>query len=249
MGKSIEKQCSFIFKKSDRQDIEFDMPESLCSARDFFIPVRDELYIGVTSNDNFSDKKIREITLELGAAIDKNDCNKIRELKCKYEKTEELKKAKDILNDKCKFVWNVFSETTTPPKEALKLLGISNKPDLEFLMGDSVKYFEKSNSGTTSMIIENILRNKNLSYTIDDIHKYMAKMNEKENCEYNSKTIEYLITRQNYNKTKLKELGISGDKIKEVLKSISLKGKSSYYYLNIMETLSNLSKKFLENLK
>lgn len=178
-------------------------------------------------NDELSNKKVRQIALELAEAIDKNADNKVKELKIKYGNEKEFTTAKKFLNQKCKEVWDVFNSKNKKlniPYKAMKALGITNQPSLEFLLANSLNFYEKNNTNATSQIISNILNNENLTYKIEEIHTYLKKSYEKDCVKCNLKTVEYLITKQNYDKQKLEEIGIE----KDILKELSLKTKFKY---------------------
>lgn len=183
-------------------------------------------------NDEISNKKVRKIALLLANAIDENSVEKIRFLKKEYGNESEFTRAKDFLNKKCKEIWNVFEYKNTVlkiPHEAMKSLGITNQPTLDFLLGDSVRLFEKDNGSSTANIIHSILNNKNLSYKMKDIHQFLKK----EKCRYNFKTVEYLICEQNYTQNELIELGITKDIIEKSLSSMSFKNKLMYLFRNL----------------
>ena len=176
--------------------------------------------------DELFDSQTRSIAQELAQAINQNSVEQVKNLKYKYADCKEFIKAKKFLDKKCKAVWDVFAaDILTVPSEAMKSLGITNQPSLEFLLGDSIKYFEKTNGSMTAQIIEKILNNKNLSYEMSDIHRYLSDMYKRENIQYNSNTAIFLITKQSYDKQKLSELGISE---KTALKSISPTQKIKY---------------------
>ena len=110
-----------------------------------------------------------------------------------------------------KEIWNVFENKNTLiklPKEAMKALGITNQPSLEFLLGNSIRYYEKDGGNTTSVTIYSILNNKNLDYTIEDVHKFLRTAAIKEKLNFNLNTVKYLITEQNYTKLNLQDLGV-----------------------------------------
>ena len=164
---------------------------------------------------------------ELANAINSNSSEQIRELKSKYANSKEFLKAKKFLDDKCKQTWNVFSSNPFKlPKEAMKTLGITNQPSLDFLLGDSLRYFEKSGGDMTVKIIKNILNNKNLNYTTEDLHKFIQTLCKNQAIKLNKNTIYYLITEQKYDKQKLHELGIDE---KQALNGINLTEKIKYY--------------------
>ena len=172
----------------------------------------------------------RKIIKQLAIAIDNNSVEQIKYLKNKYGNTKEFKEAKEYLNKECKKVWSVYTSNKNLPKEALKTLGITNQPDLEFILGNSVKYYEKDNSDTTSHIIDTTIKNENLSYTIEDIHKYLKDMNIKKKCKYNFNTVKYLIAEQNYTREKLYDLGIESGTIDTALKHLPLKFKLKFLF-------------------
>lgn len=179
------------------------------------------------STDITTNIKTQQIVQELTNALNKNSVTEIKILKRKYENSQDFAQAKKILNTKCKELWNVY-EAKNCPKEAMKALGISNQPDLDTILGNSVRYFEKDNKDTTSYIISSILNNKNMTYTIEDIHNYLIKMHQKEQCHYNLKTVEYLINKQNYTAEQLKSLGITFKEIKQVSKSLPIKKQINF---------------------
>ena len=111
---------------------------------------------------------------------------------------------------------------------AMKSLGITNQPTLEFLLGDSIHLFEKDNGNSTANIISSILKNDNLTYKIEDIHNFLKKENE----HYNFRTVAYLISEQNYDRRKLLELGIKKDTVEQALKTIPIKARLRYCLRN-----------------
>lgn len=231
MGKTVEEICNVLISKHSKNfEVDFSLAEktqkkTLTSCVCCSNPIKNNPYQAFFDDENLYNNLERKITTELAQAIDDNSVEKIKYLKNKYGDKKEFKSAKEFLNKKCKEIWNVYEKTNRIPKEAMKCLGISNQPDLDFILGNSLKYFEKDNSDTTSYIISSTLKNENLSYTMDDIHNYLKKSN----CKYNSKTIKYLITEQNYKKEKLADLGIEKDVLKNVLKELSLKQKIKYF--------------------
>lgn len=180
--------------------------------------------------DELFDSKTRTIAQELAQALNQNSVERIKELKYIYSDCKEFVKAKKVLDKKCKEVYNPFENPNNMPVEAMKSLGITNQPSLEFLLGDSVRYFEKTNGSMTAQIIENTLNNKNLEYTMADIHAYLARLHKKEGCNYNPNTITYLINKQNYNKEKLTELGIN---TKKSTKNLSVSEYLKYIIRNL----------------
>ena len=171
--------------------------------------------------DELSNKLVYKIAKALAIAIDNNDVQEIKLLKTQYSQTKEFSKAKDFLNQECKSVWNVFenkNKKMNVPKQALKALGITNNPSLDFLLGNSIRYFEKNNSNTTVNIIESILKNPNLDYTIQDIYDYLKFMYLNKNCRYNLTTLAYLLKQYNYDKKTLTSVGVDKKAIKQILK-------------------------------
>ena len=105
----------------------------------------------------------------------------------------------------------------------MKVLGITNCPDLDSLLADCINYYEKDGKSVTSCAIASILKNNNMSYDIEDIHKYLEKMYKTNRTKYNFNTIKYLISEHKYNKDKLKSLGVDKEQISKVLKTLPFK--------------------------
>lgn len=236
MGKTVEEICNVLISKySQNLGVDFALPEKqalktlfscvCCSAVN-----KNNPYGLFFADENLYDNLERAICSELAKALDKNSVERIKYLKNKYGNLREFKNAKEFLNKKCKEIWNVYENTQNLPKEAMKCLGITNLPDLDFILGNSIKYYEKDNSDTTSYIISSTLKNSNLSYTMNDIHKYLKEMNKKSDCKYNFKTVRYLIKEQNYTKEKLSDLGIEKDTIMQALKSLPLKHRLKFLF-------------------
>ncbi len=183
-------------------------------------------------NSELSDKKVRKIAQKLAKAVDSNSVEEVKRLKEEFRNEKEFVKAKKFLNDKCKQIWNVYDNPTNVPKAAMKSLGITNQPTLEFLLDNCVKYFEKDGGNATAKTIESILNNKNMDYTIEDICKYLIDKNSKEGCNYNPQTVKYLIQKHDYDVEHLIQLGVSKDEIKEILKSVPLKQRVKYSFKN-----------------
>ncbi len=186
-------------------------------------------------NDELSDKKIRQIAYELALAIDKNSVSAVKQLKSKYGQEKEFLKAKEFLNQRCKEVWDVFENKefkTCPPHEAMKVLGITNHPSLDFLLENSLNYFEKDNGSTTVSIILSILNNKNLNYSFDDIYNFLKTKHQKEQCKYNLITVSYLASKLDFNKEKLYPLGVEQQVLNDIYKSLPLKDKLKYFFKN-----------------
>lgn len=233
MGKTVEDICNLLTLNNELcfENKKRVKRVSLCDS------ITDSMQNVTAANpflsDCFSDIKMYRLAQELATAIDKNNIDEIKELKALYGDTKDFVKAKKLLNDKCKEVWSVYSSSNAP-KDAMKALGITNQPDLDFILGNSIRHFEKDNGDTTSYIITSTLNNKNMNYTIDDIHEYLIKMNKKEKCNYNFKTVSYLISQHKYDNIKLKELGIDDITIAKALKTLKI-GKRAKYYINNMK--------------
>lgn len=236
MGKTVEEICNILVSRhcenlgTDFSAMKNNGRKTLSSCVCCSSPDKNNPYGAFFDHDNLYNKLERAITQELALALDNNLVEKIKHLKKKYGHLEEFKSAKEFLNKKCKEVWNVYENSQNLPKEAMKCLGITNQPDLDFILGNSLKYYEKDNSDTTSYIISATLKNENLSYTIDDIHKYLKEMNKKSKCRYNFKTILYLIREQNYTKEKLADLGADKNTVETALKSLPLKYRLKFLF-------------------
>ncbi len=172
---------------------------------------------GLTLNDELSDTQVYNLALKLACAIDKNSTQEIRTLKQQYANTIEFSKAKDYLNRCCKQVWDVFDKnynSSKVPLDAMKTLGITNKPSLDFLLENSLKYYEKDGGTTSVDIITNILNNKNSGYTFEDIYKYL-KVNRTK-FQLNQLTVSYLARQLDYNCEKLESIGILHQQYKKI---------------------------------
>jgi hypothetical protein len=186
----------------------------------FFLNSNNELCL----NYELSNKLTAKITFELAKAIDKNSVLEIKYLKQKYINTKEFLWAKNYLDKKCKEVWCVFEKNISQikvPKEAMKALGITNQPPLDFLLADSLNYFEKDNGSTTVDIISSILKNEKINYSFNDIYLYLIK----NKTHYNMKTLSYLCEKLEYNQQKLTPLGISKQDVMSVWNNLPLKNK------------------------
>lgn len=187
--------------------------------------------------DELRNEKVRTLIFELANAIDKNSGEEVRILKNLYGTSKEFAAAKKFLNKKCKDVWDVFENKKvkmTLPQNAMKALGITNKPDLGFLLGNSLKYFEKENSEVTANIISSVLSNVNLDYSLDDICEYLQQAHKKRVFEYNMNTVKFLAHSLTFNRKKLDFLGISNRQMSNIFKDLPLKEKISCiknYYL------------------
>ena len=69
----------------------------------------------------------------------------------------------------------------------MKTLGITNLPSLEFMLDESVRFYENDGGSTTVDIIRSILTNKNLDYTFEDIYEFLLSAHKKYCCDYNLK--------------------------------------------------------------
>ena len=197
--------------------------------------------------ENLRDEKLRTLIYELANAIDKNSIAEVKNLKSLYGTSKEFAQAKNFLNKKCKEIWNVHDNKKQKmklPKEAMKALGISNQPTLDFLLGNSLKYFEKDNSQTTAKIIQSTLDNVNIDYTFDDICEYLKNAHHKKVFEYNFHTVKYLAQHTKFDKSKLTKLEISKQQIDPIFKTLSFKEKFyciKNYYLKMLLKNINLS--------
>lgn len=177
------------------------------------------------------DRKAMDIAVKLAMAIDKNSVNDIKYLKSKYGSEKEFCAAKEYLDRKAKQVWDVFQDKNTKisvPREAMKSLGITNLPSLEFMLGDSVKFFESDGGFTTVEIIRFILSNKNLNYSFEDIYSYLLLAHKKYCCSFNLKTVNYLIQWLDCDVEKLIALGIDKETIMIALQEFSFITKLKY---------------------
>ena len=195
------------------------------------IDFTDNIQDGFSFNTELSNAKVRLIVQKLARAIDLNSVQTVKNIKAEFGKEKEFSKAQKIINNKCKLVWNVYDNPTNVPYEAMKALGVTNQPDLDSLLGNSVKFFENDNDKTTVEIISSILSNKNLDYTIENIHKYLSDKHLKEKCKYNKNTIKYLILTHNYTEKNLIDLGVEKTQIKEIIKSLSIEEKFKHLAL------------------
>jgi hypothetical protein len=178
--------------------------------------------LGLCHNSELSDKKSIMIAIELAKAIDKNSASTVKEIKAKYCQTKEFAQVKDFLNKKCKQVWNVYENPKNVPFEAMRALGITNKPSLENLLDDTLKIFEKDNGITTVEVIQSILNNKNFGYSFEDIYNFLKSYKIRTNCKFNLLTVSYLLKKSDYNKSKIKNLGIEPKIIDKIIKTLPL---------------------------
>jgi len=178
--------------------------------------------------ESLRNESLRNLIFELARAIDANSEMEVKRLKVKYGDTKDFAQAKMFLDRKCKEIWNVFDHKNDElklPKRAMKVLGISNQPSLDFLFEDSLKYFEKENSTTTVDIIKSVLNNKNMDYSFEDILKYLKTMHKKRIFDYNLHTVRFLARRLNFDKNKLNYLGIKAEQIGSIFKTLSISEK------------------------
>jgi hypothetical protein len=185
-----------------------------------YLDYDNNLYI----NDELPNKLSAQIAFELAQAIDKNSVEKVKQIKQKYLNTKEFLLAKEYLNKKCKEVWSVYDKKIPAkiiPKEAMKTLGITNQPTLDFLLADSLNFYEKDNGATTVDIISSILKNEKFQYSFQDIYNYLKKKKTK----YNLITVSYLCEKLDYNPEKLIPLGIDKNVTWQIFKNLSLKNK------------------------
>ncbi len=179
------------------------------------------------------DKKAMDIALKLAQAIDKDCVNDVKYLKNKYGNDKEFSSAKEYLNRKAKQVWDVFenrNKNMNVPRNSMKTLGITNIPSLNFMLEESVRFFENDGGSTTVDVIRSILTNKNLNYSVDDIYEYLLFAHKKHCCDYNLKTVTYLITLLDCDTRKLSALGVEDKTIMTALQSFSLKAKLKYLF-------------------
>lgn len=195
--------------------------------------VKDSKYTSLMFlNSELSNKHAIFLAKELAKAIDKNAVNDIKYLKNKYVQSKEFAQAKEFLNKKCKEVWNVFeykNKELHPPKEAMKALGITNCPSLDFLLKDSLTIYENDNGTTTVDIITNILNNKNLSYSFDDIYNYLKNTAQKYQLKFNPKTVHYLTLQTDFDFAKLSDLNINKQMINQIQQQLKISQKLRYY--------------------
>ncbi len=182
-------------------------------------------------NDELADKKVYELAKKLSEAIDKNSVIEIKRLKYEYGHTEEFAKAKEFLNKKCKKVWDVFENKHFKlkiPQQAMKALGITNRPSLEYLLADSLKYFEKDNGSTTVDIIKSVIENPNIDYSFDEIFDYLKTMHKTEKCQYNFVTVKYIADKLNYDRKALEQIGVDKKCLSKIFKTLSFKNKMKF---------------------
>lgn len=178
----------------------------------------------ITLNDELSDKTVYKIACELALAIDNNSTDEVKKIKVQYGNTKEFAKAKEFLNKECKQVWDVCENKTKKlkvPQNAMKTLGITNKPTLDFFLANSIKYFEKDGGKTTAKILSSVLNNPNLDYTFDDILEYLRANFNKKRSRYNFETIKFLAEQSDYNLYRVSAITSDRDLMKKIFKSLS----------------------------
>lgn len=218
-----------LTEDAELHTVNFSSNQSLESCVNYFT----ENPYGLCVNSELPDKKAIYLAVKLAKAIDKNSPSEVKRLKAQYGSTKEFAYAKEFLNRKSKQVWDVFNSRNKKinvPRESLNTLGITNLPSLEFMLGDSLKFFEKDGSPTTVDIIRSILKNKNLNYTFNDIYDYLLYAHKKYCCEYNLKTVTYLITWLDCDVSKLSALGIDDKTIIKALEAFPLTTKLKYLF-------------------
>jgi len=178
-----------------------------------------------------TDVKVYNIALKLAQALDKNSVAEIKLLKQQYKGQKEFLKAREYLSRISKKIFDVYDKNynaANMPEKAMLTLGITNIPSLDFLLLNSLTYFEKDGGSTTVDIISSILKNKNLHYSFDDIYNYL-KLN-KTKIKYNQITANYLAQKLAYNSSKIEALGITPKKtyIKEKIENSFINLKKAF---------------------
>lgn len=232
--KTVEDICNYIIQ-NENAGIFNTEKVSVCRLQDIinFNVICSNPYESMFYTDKLYDPLVRKITLELACAIDDNSALKVKKLKEKYGELKEFVISKKILNEKCKEVWNVYTPLKNIPKDAMKMLGITNCPDLDFLLNDCIRTYEKDNSYTTKYAINAILKNKNIPYDMNDIHNYLQLMYKKYGVSYNFITVSYLISKHSYDYYKLKSIGVNFDTVKKAFKILNLKDKLKFIFSNL----------------
>lgn len=192
----------------------------------------------VSFEEELYDKLTFDLIVKLAKAVDTNNVIKIRQLKVQYGNTKEFANAKDFLNDKCKKVWNVLDSKNIQlkvPHDAMKTLGISNQPTLDFLLKNSIEFLEKDSASTTVKIINSILENKNIKYDIEDTYSYLKTMYKQKSYKYNLITLTYMLKKLGYDKSKIIELGANKQLLKNAFKRLNFVEKVKYIYVNYLK--------------
>jgi hypothetical protein len=231
MGKTVEEICNEIINNRGERMPKFKTTSrTLSSCLECNIPNNPYGSIALYSDEGLYDKLERIITQKLADAIDQNSPYKIKQLKEEYGHLKEFANAKKYLNQKSKEIWNVYAKQKNVPKDAMKALGISNCPDLDSLLYSCIKCFEQDGKNTTAIAIDSILNNENMSYTMEDIHKYLETMHKSKAVEYNFNTIRYLIYKHHYEREKLASLGVEKEMLNKVLKDLPLKIRLKFLF-------------------
>lgn len=243
MGKTVEDICKLMSKTvcfdSDSLRSAAKMHKTLSSATDYNIVQSGKNYLPLYEDDELYNKLQRAITKELASALDRNSVKDIKYLKEKYGHLEEFSVAKSFLNRKCKEIWNVYKPLNKIPKEAMKALGITNIPTLDVLLDTAIK-FENDKSEILPSVIDSVLKNVNMDYRIEDIHKYLRQMYIKRKYKCNSKTAQYLIKEHNYTQEQLCDLGAGKVVIKAAISELNLKCKIRYFAALVNSKLKSL---------
>ena len=242
MGKTLE-QKSFnnideVFLKRKNNKLKFVQlgePEVNCQTLTSCVQYINRHSGKCVVNEELPDKNVYLIALELAKAIDRNSVIDIKKLKALYGYSKEFLSAKEFLNQKCKQVWDVCEnkhKKMEVPAAAMRTLGITNVPSLDFFLANCIKYSEKPDSKATANVIASILSNPNIDYTLDEIYDYMKSKYVKDGCRYSFITVAYVASKFDYNREKLLELGADEGLIKQIFKSLSLKEKFRYLLTN-----------------
>ena len=197
----------------------------------------------VILNEELADSKVYQIASDLALAIDKNSSTDVKRIKLLYGDTKEFLAAKTFLNKLCKEVWDVTENKNKKmdvPKEAMKVLGITNKPSLDFLLEDCLKNFEKEDDDTTARIISSILENPNLDYTPEDIFDYLKINYEKKRYKYNFATIKVLAENTDYNLYRLGIITSDAKQMKKYYKSLPLSKKIKIFFSTLCQVAEEL---------
>lgn len=231
MGKTVEEICnSIINSRGEKIPKLKPTTKRLSSSLGCTNPQNPYSKIALYDYEGMYDRLERIITERLASAIDENSPEKIKQLKAEFGHLKEFADAKTFLNRKSKEIWNVYTPLKNVPKDAMKALGITNCPDLDSLLYNPIKYFEKDNKTATATAIASILKNKNMPYDINDIHKYLENMHKSKAVKYNFNTIRYLIYEHHYDKEKLRSLGADKDTIKQAVQTLPLKIRLKFLF-------------------
>jgi hypothetical protein len=116
----------------------------------------------------------------------------------------------------------------------MRALGITNKPSLEYLLADSLKFYEKDDGSTTVDIIKSILENPNIDYSFDEIFDYLKNVYKKEKCQYNMVTVKYLAQKTNYDKKVLEQIGVDKIYLNKIFRTLSFNDKLKLILKNFL---------------